>query len=402
MSEQMEVLKAWMLGREEVTYGDKIILLGRNSTTKASKLLLLLLHCGEEGIPRTKLIEELYGRENMADAANNLRVTVHRLKKALAEEGLPTYDYIVSKGGIYKWTSPMKIEVDALEFRKLVERAEAESDEDEKVELLEKACEMYQGEFLPRLSGEEWVLLESAQYKKLYVRALEWLCTYLREHEEYERVLELVDVACRIYPFDEWQAEKIECYIELDRYEEAMKEYEDTAKLLFDELGVTPSERMMKQFDAMSERISSRPQLLNEIKEGLQEAEEDESGAFYCTAPSFRDAYRMMRRNMERNGQSVYIMLCTIIDGKGQCMKEGAKLDRMSEVLFGAIKESLRKCDSFTKYNPAQFLIMLTGINEENCNLVAERIANAFAREHKAWAKRLTCTVSSLYECSLK
>ena len=24
MSEQMEVLKAWMLGREEVTYGDKI------------------------------------------------------------------------------------------------------------------------------------------------------------------------------------------------------------------------------------------------------------------------------------------------------------------------------------------------------------------------------------------
>ena len=95
MSEQMEVLKAWMLGREEVTYGDKTILLGRNSTTKASKLLLLLLHCGEEGIPRTKLMEELYGRENMVDAANNLRVTVHRLKKALAEEGLPTYDYIV-------------------------------------------------------------------------------------------------------------------------------------------------------------------------------------------------------------------------------------------------------------------------------------------------------------------
>lgn len=402
MSERMEVLRAWMLGKEEVTYGDKLILLGHNSTTKVAKLLLILLHSGEEGIPRTKLMEALYGREDMVDAANNLRVTVHRLKKALAEEGLPAYDYIVSKGGVYRWSAPMKTEVDALEFRRLVEAGEAEPDVDKKAEVLEKACRMYQGEFLPKLSTDEWVLIESAQYKKLYEQSLEWLCTYLKEREDYEKVLELVDVACRLYPFDEWQAEKVECYIELDRYEEAMKEYENTAKLLFDELGVTPSERMMKQFDAMSERISCRPQLLHEIKEGLQEAEDDELGAFYCTAPSFRDAYRMMRRNMERNGQSVYIMLCSITDGKGQCMKECAKLDQMSEVLFQAIKESLRKCDSFTKYNPAQFLIMLTGINEENCNLVAERIANSFAREHKTWAKRLTCTVSSLYECNLK
>lgn len=402
MSEQMEILRAWMLGREEVTYGEKLILLGRNSTTKAAKLLLILLHSGEEGIPRTKLMEELYGRENMVDAANNLRVTVHRLKKALAEEGLPAYDYIVSKGGVYRWAAPMKTEVDALEFRKLVKAGEAETDEARKAEVLEKACGMYKGEFLPKLSTDEWVLIESTQYKKLYEQALEWLCTYLKKQGEYEKVLELVDVACRLYPFDEWQAEKVECYIELDRYEEAMKEYENTAKLLFDELGVTPSERMMKQFDAMSERISSRPQLLNEIKEGLQEAEDNELGAFYCSAPSFRDAYRMMRRNMERNGQSVYIMLCSITDGKGHCMKECAKLDQMSEVLFQAIKESLRKCDSFTKYNPAQFLIMLTGINEENCNLVAERIANSFAKEHKTWAKRLTCTVSSLYECDLR
>lgn len=402
MGKRMDVLRVWMLGKEEVAYGDKLILLGRNSTTKAAKLLLILLHSGEEGIPRTKLMEDLYGRENMVDAANNLRVTVHRLKKALAEEGLPTYDYIVSKGGVYRWVSPMKTEVDALEFRRLVEKAEAETDDDRKAEILEKACDMYQGEFLPRLSSEEWVVIESVQYKKLYVRSLEWLCSYLKEHKEYEKVIQYVDVACHLYPFDEWQAEKVECYIELDRYEEAMKEYENTAKLLFDELGVTPSERMMKQFDAMSERISSRPQLLNEIQEGLQESEDDENGAFYCTAPSFRDAYRMMRRNMERNGQSVYIMLCSITDGKGQCMKECAKLDQMSEVLFQAIKESLRKCDSFTKYNPAQFLIMLTGINKENCHLVAERIANSFAKEHRTWTKRLTCTVSSLYECSLK
>lgn len=402
MSEQMGILRVYMLGREDVTYNDEPIFLGRNNATKASKLLLLLLHCGEEGISRTKLLEDLYGREDILDAANNLRVTVHRLKKLLADAGLPAYDYIQSSEGVYRWVAPIPTEIDALEFRYLVEKAEIESDEDVKAELFIRACEMYQGEFLPRLSSEEWVILESARYKKLYFKALGWVSTYLKERGEYEKVLELVDVACRLYPFDEWQAEKVECYIEQGRYDEALSEYERTAKLLFDELGVTPSENMMKQFDMMSERISNKPQILHDIKEGLRETEEVESGAFYCTAPSFRDAYRMMKRSMERNGQSVYIMLCTITDGHGNCMKECDKLKHMSDALFLAIKNSLRRCDSFTKYNPAQFLIMLTGINEENCKIVEKRIVAAYSEEHKAWASRLTFNVSSLYECTLK
>ena len=56
MGKRMDVLRVWMLGKEEVAYGDKLILLGRNSTTKAAKLLLILLHSGEVGIPRTKLM----------------------------------------------------------------------------------------------------------------------------------------------------------------------------------------------------------------------------------------------------------------------------------------------------------------------------------------------------------
>lgn len=402
MSEQRGILRAYMLGREDVTYDEKPVLLGRNNATKASKLLLLLLHCGEEGISRTKLLEDLYGREDIVDAANNLRVTVHRLKKLLAEAGLPPYDYIQSSEGVYRWKAPITVEIDAIQFRQLIKQAEEVSDEDAKAELLMEALEMYQGEFLPRLSSEEWVILESAQYKKEYFKALGWVSSYLKERREYEKALRFIDVACRLYPFDEWQAEKIECYIELGRYEEAMAEYERTAQLLFDELGVTPSVTMLKQFDTMSKRISNKPQILHDIKEGLREEEDVDEGAFYCTAPSFRDAYRMMKRSMERSGQSVYIMLCTITDGHGNCMKECDKLKLMSDALFVAIKKSLRRCDSFTKYNPAQFLIMLTGINEENCKIVEDRILEAYAEEHKAWAKKLTFHVSSLYDCTLK
>lgn len=391
------VLNVRMLGGEEVIYGGKHILPGSGSSSKTVKLWMLLLHSGEEGIARSRLLEAMYGREEVADAANNLRVTSHRLKKMLVGVGLPEYDYISVKGGIYRWNAPMETRVDALEFKRMLLLASEEKDERKKAKILIQALELYRGEFLPKLSGDEWVLVENARYKALYSEAMEWVSSYLYKEKEYEKLLVLAEDASRIYPLDEWQAVKIDCYIGLNRYEDALNEYEHTAKLLFEELGVTPSDRMLKQFDLMCERMSSRSYLMDEIRNVLREDEKEE-GAFYCTAPSFRDAYRIMRRTMERNGRSAYLMLCTITDGNGHCMMESEKLEYMSEVLYHSIRSALRRSDAFTKYNTAQYLILLINISGENCKIVADRIVDYFSREHKTWGKYLECCISSLDE----
>lgn len=397
MSGERLDLKVKMFGKAEIIYRGTDILSNRHTATKAIRLLLILLYHGEEGIARTRLLEELYGREDMADSANNLRVTVHRLKKMLEEAGLPAYDYIMTKGGVYRWNAPIETIVDAHEFQRLLEEAEEKEDDAQRAECITEAVELYRGEFLSQMSGDEWVLMENIRYKNLYENALRWLCAYRKSCGEYQEILRIVEPACNIYPLDEWQSIKIDCYIEMNQYEDAMAEYEKTAKYLFEELGVSPSDRMLKQFEVMSEGISGRPKRIREIKSTLQE-DTMEKGAFYCTAPSFRDAYRMTRRNMERNGQSVYLMLCTITDGKGHYMAESKKLEAMSDVLYQAIQSSLRRCDLFTRYSAAQYLVMLTGINEENCDIVEKRIIEEFSKEHKTWANRLDCSVSSLYE----
>ena len=391
------ILQVQMLGIFNVKYGDRPLSLGRNTVTKAMKLLQILLYYLEEGIAREELIECLYGREELNDAANNLRVTVHRLKKILIDAGLPEYDYIAIKKGIYKWESPMDVSVDALNMERLIKNANIESDEETRIEILKQACHMYSGEFLSNMSGEEWVVVEALRYKNIYSDALHQLCTWKISRGEYEEALKLCAPACEMYPFDEWQSVKIDCYIGMQRYKEALKEYEETAKMLVEELGISPTPKMMEQFKLMSRRISNRPQEINEIQGELQE-ETWEKGAFFCTVPGFRDAYRVIRRCMERNGQSVFLLVCTLIDGKGRPMEQSDKLETMSEELFLAIKNSLRRCDSFTKYNTAQYLVMLMGTNEENCQIVIDRITRKFTEEHKAWARYLDCRVSSLYD----
>lgn len=397
MEGKYPILKVHMLGRFSISYGEELVSFRKNSQTKAMKLLQVLLYYGEHGIAREKLLENLYGREDLSDVANNLRVTVHRLKKMLADAEFPEYDYVRIKKKVYYWDSPMEIEIDALSFKALVEKARYVEDEKEKLELLEKACKMYVGEFLPGLSGEEWVILESVQYKKLYFEALEWVCQYLKSRREYERVLELTTPACEMYPFDEWQTVRIECYIALNHYKEAIREYENTAKLFFEELGISPSEKMMSMFESMSGQISLKPQTVKDIKNGLME-EEEEQGAFYCSFPSFRDSYRLMRRIIERNGQSVYLSICTISDGKGRPIENEEKLNAMADELHRTIRHCLRRGDSFTRYSPSQFLVMLVGTSKENCSVVYDRIRKFYSRDHKSWANCLDFYESSIAE----
>ena len=216
------------------------------------------------------------------------------------------------------------------------------------------------------------VLAKNSNYKEKYTNALNTLCELLMDRGEYETAIEVCEPACRMYPFDEWQAIQIDCLMRMKKYDEALKEYENTAKMFVDELGVYPSERMMKLFEQMNGRMNFKTQSLPEMEKRLKETDKG-SGAYFCSLPGFRDTYRLLARIVERNGQSVYLMLCSITNGKGQPMKNEERLDSKS-----------------------QYLLLLVGTNRENCSLIFERIQKYFSREHKTWSKYLEYAVSSV------
>ena len=193
MEEGKADLKVYMLGKFSMVYGGRPVTFKRNSATKVLKLLQILLHYSgaRGGISRTQLLEDLYGREEVSDAANNLRVTVHRLKKMLADTILPDYDYIQIEDGIYKWSSPMSTWVDVIDFSEYVKEGEAETNEAERCRLFRQACLLYQGEFLPELSGEDWVIINSVAYNKQFSTALSGVWEYLKYIQNYEEMLEV-------------------------------------------------------------------------------------------------------------------------------------------------------------------------------------------------------------------
>ena len=62
-----------------------------------------------------------------------------------------------------------------------------------------------------------------------------------------------------------------------------------------------------------------------------------------------------------------------LLDGKGALL-EGKMVQTTSEMLKNAIGESLRKGDLFTCYSPSQYLILLSGADQEECQNIFQRI----------------------------
>ncbi|MFR3434940.1 MAG: hypothetical protein ACLTSO_03250 [Coprococcus sp.] len=115
----------------------------------------------------------------------------------------------------------------------------------------------------------------------------------------------------------------------MKKYDEALKEYENTAKMFVDELGVYPSERMMKLFEQMNGRMNFKTQSLPEMEKRLKET--DKGSGLISAAFRGSGYIPLTGQNRRTQRSSRLSMLCSITNGKGQPMKNEERLDMMGK-----------------------------------------------------------------------
>ena len=390
-------LKIKMLGIFSMQYNEQEIVLDRNAASKTTQLMQLLFLHNEKGVAKVTLIDALYGREDVENRNGSLNNTIFRLRKQLRGSGLPEDNYITITGGMCYWTGKIPVEVDCLEFENMIEAGDQTDDPAQKIDFYEQAVHLYAGEFLPDMIGEDWVAVQNTKDHELYIKCMKELLEHYQKEEMYEKVNRMAMRAEEIYPFDDWQSYHIDGLIAMGRYEEAMALYEKTARLFFEELGIAPSREIIKRFHYMGERMSQAEAALEDIRQRLREREAA-NGAYYCNYPSFVDIYHIIVRMMERNGISVFIMLCTIRGSQDKVFGIEEKEKNISRLLKNAIHDSLRKGDFYTRYNRGQYLIILSGIAQENCSKVSGRIERNFRKNPEAENYSINYYVASVAE----
>ncbi|MDO5111441.1 MAG: BTAD domain-containing putative transcriptional regulator [Clostridia bacterium] len=391
MEKEQQVLQVRFMSGFSLTYGKQVMGLAKEMSSKARQLLATLLYFNRTGVPREKIIANLYQNED-ADAANSFKALVFRLRRKLLQCGLPEGDYVVVKDGLYRFGDAVEVETDTDQFRAVIEAADGAESEKERAAFFAKACELYGGEFLPLSSEQPWVVFVNAELVDDYANAARWLVKYYNRRRDHEAICVLCKRVSVYFPFEEeWYIERLNALIALGRYKQALDEYEAVASMLFDEMGVYPSEQLMDCARAISNKVIFPLSSGTEVSDRLNDA--PSSGAYYCSYPGFADSYHVLKRIMDRDGIPSCLLLCTVTDAKRRPLEEREHVTPAIQEISLALGRTLRKSDMYTRYSSAQMLVMLWGTGPENVNLITERLDELLAAQKMPEGVQVVYTV---------
>lgn len=373
------VLYVRMFGSLSLEWNGKVLAAsGRTTESQFVYLMQILLHAGSKGVSRDTLEKVLFENRDLDNVHHAVRSVVYNAKKKLESFGLPASGFIRQSRGVYYWTDEIPVEEDAARMESLYRQALEEKDLERKLGLYLDAVHCYTGDFLSNQGHVVWISQEARRYKTIFCFCVEEAAKILRMNRDFFQMEELGIYAARINPLADWETITMEALVAMGRFDDAKQFYEDTVNLYLQEQGLRPSGRLMELLNKLGGQIEHDYAVLDDIQRKLAAEDDQATGGYVCSYPVFQGIYAMVKRMMERGGQSVYLMLCTVVDSKGNPMEPGSNLDELSERLGDSIRHSVRHSDAINKYGRGQYLVLLVNTTRENCGIVQKRINNHF------------------------
>lgn len=373
------VLYVHMFGGFALEWNGKGITSGKSKESQFSYLMQMVLHFRREGVPREELKAVVFEERDLENANHALRSVIYNARKKLGAAGLPEGDgYILQKDGRYYWDAKIPVVEDAWEMERLAAEAEAEQEPGRKLWLYLEACYTYTGDFLSAQNSAVWAAQEARRYHGLFCSCVERAALLLRENGDYEGLESLGRYASRTDPLADWETLTMEALVASGRNLEARRFYNDTLELYLKEQGFTPSRKMQDMVQKLGDQMKHSYGVLEEIQQELSQEKQLYPGGYFCPFPVFLGIYQMMQRMTERGGQSVYLMLCTVVDSKGNPMTESTRLEELSERLGECIRRAVRRSDVINRYGRGQYLVLLVNTTREDCGVVQRRISQCF------------------------
>ena len=365
-------LQVKMFGGFSASYGNEMLTFGRQRDSKFRQLFQILMTRPGQGFDKSDITMSLYGQDEVEDANASLNNTIFRLRKYLESSQLPSGDYLILEEGVLRFGGGIEVESDVWDFERMALEFENEQNRRIREDLCKRACELYQGEFLPSLSNEQWVIEKSQNYKKVYFIMLKYLLRCLKEDGDYGSIRKVSAHAAILYPCEGWEIWCIESLVGLGFYREAEEAYRKTAAYI-QETGRFLSKQQQKQLHEIGVRIRRPEETEEDIRKYLMEST-SEPGAYACTLPGFLDCFHMLKRVSVRGGSDFSLILCTILDAAGRPTNNRKYCERQGKILCASFRSYLRRGDVYAKYSAGQYLLLCMGVGRKNVPEIGARI----------------------------
>lgn len=357
-------------------------------STMLTKLLVFLLIHREQTLTSDEIAAALWQEEEVENPAGALKNLMYRLRN-LMKKHFGDDDFVTTSRGSYYWNQGIEVILDIEEFEKLYEKAKRETNtSEEAIHYYEKAINIYQGDFMPKLTEMHWVLTLNTYYHSMFLSGVKGLAELYIKAERYDELEAICNEALKYDIVDE----QLHYYLIFARMKKnklslAMESYDKACKILNDELGIRKSAKLQEIYEELLRtNKGSKAEDITKVQQDMME--ENPEGVFLCGYPVFREIYRLEARKITRLGEAEYVLLLTLRESEEKTAKvEQFRMKNAMNRLEETLKTSLRIGDVAARYSDVQFVILLPACSYECGMLVANRIISQFYNDNPKYKK---------------
>lgn len=364
----------------------------KNVGKKTLSFLQYLIVNHARNVSAEELIDTFWTENSSRDPANALRNMLHKIRSLLKVMFPELDDVLQTCQGYYIWNPEICMELDVEQFEGACLKAKKYSG-GKCLELLRQAVYLYKGEFLSG-NDSEWAKPLRQYYKTLYVDACKSLIPLLEEEEAW---VEIVSVCSQAYQIDfcmeEFAACQMQAFIAMGRPEQAVEVYEAVKERMKKDLGMPPTEHLEQVYSLAVGLCKKGKWDEKEIFRLVCEGKSDKR-AFFCSFGMFQSIVALERRHLARSGLASTLVIVSLGD-EAVPTTDARRLEHI-------LQEGLRTGDPVARLTAGSYIVMLTGTDTENAQIVISRLDSTFHKTYRRSGARLTFRISALYPEEMK
>jgi DNA-binding SARP family transcriptional activator len=209
-------------------------------TRKADSLLAYLALHPNQALPRKLLAEQLWPDEDYEATRDRFRQALSAVRRGLEPEGAPPNSALIADRAEVR-LAISGLSTDVAEWEAALRAAKRATLRVEQIRLLRRVADLYCGELMPGYE-EGWIPAARDRFNVAQQEALLRLATLLFSEEEIPAALDYARRAVDCDPVqEEAQCELIRLLWEAGRTVDALRQYEEMERILWQRLRLTPS-----------------------------------------------------------------------------------------------------------------------------------------------------------------
>jgi DNA-binding SARP family transcriptional activator len=250
-------LRVLTLGKFQTWRGQTPIPSSGWQRTKSRQLFQLFLTFRETPLDREQIYEHLWPGANPEQSDRNFKVALSTLYRVLEPDREPGSDsaFIARDESLYYLRPEADISLDAADFCCAVQEAERllNDQPEQALPVMEKAVQLYQGDYLPDARYETWAAAEREQLSVLYLRTADHLCElYLRKNLPEKTISLCQEIIAEDNCWERAYRHMMAAYDQLGDRGQVARTYQRCVNILQKELEISPSPETVARYQFLT------------------------------------------------------------------------------------------------------------------------------------------------------